>query len=388
MVNINLFKRLCFVLLLICLAEAVFAIQIGRFGDLDDILDDYTNNPGKPLDKELMDELIAMWERGELQERKDDILRELREEIKKYLQNKYLDAFSNPKELLLGFANASVFASHSATLRGYANYKNFAFAIGAMAGFRLPGGILHPIDDIIDTADNVNNLIDNPDIRLGVNIQAVSSQIGINLSQFLDGLYLGISFTYYMLYDFQDISLVTNSMGLTAHYQLIKGMDAGNGWRRGFKWGGLTAETGLIYSNTVMKGSFSLEDYEIHGFSAQGADLNLNIDIATYTIPLEVYTSAFFLWIFNAHFGAGVDLAFGKNTTSINLDTNISYQGEDVCPLQVNGGGAMSPSLVNIKIFGGLGIKLGSVILDIPLTYYFFRQGSGLSLGVTLGLVF
>jgi len=387
MKNINLYKRLALVLLLLCLAGAVFAQTVGQFGDIEDILNDYEDGSRTTLEPELIDELIAMWKRGELDNYKDRILNEINGEITDYLKNKYLNAFTYPKELILGFADASVFASGNNALRGYANYKNFAFSLGVVAGLRLPGGFLHPIDDIISAGDNI---IDNPDISLGVNLQAINSQIGINLSQILDGLYMGVSFTYYVLCNFQDFSLETNTMGLTAHYQLIKGMDAGNGWHRGFKWGGLTLGTGLIYSNTALKCNYPIGDYKVYDdFVAQGADLNLKIDITTYTIPLEVYTSAFFLWIFNVHFGVGVDVAFGRNTTSLNFDTRIVYADtDDFGPLTVTGGGSMSPSLINVKMLGGLGVKFGHFIFDIPISYYFFRKGAGLSLGVTLGAVY
>jgi hypothetical protein len=61
---------------------------------------------------------------------------------------------------------------------------------------------------------------------------------------------------------------------------------------------------------------------------------------------------------------------------------------DEVGPINVNGGGAMSPSLINPKILTGIGIMMGPVILDIPISYYFFRQGAGLSIGISLGIVY
>ncbi|MDR2701334.1 MAG: hypothetical protein LBB72_02755 [Spirochaetaceae bacterium] len=361
-----------------------FAIDIGPYGDLDTILEDHKK--GNPLEQGLLDELTAMWKRGELHEDdKNKILSEIRPEIRNYLEGKYIGAYSNPKELFRGFANASVFASHSATQRGYANYKNFAFTIGAMAGIRLPGGILHPVNDIMAVG---NRILDDPDIRLGANIQAVNSQLGINMSSLLDGLYMGIRFTFGMLYNYQDLSLKTNSLGVSAHYQLIKGMDGGNGWDRGFKWRGITVGTGLLYSNTVLSGTFELDDYSLYGFSAQETELNFNIDVTTFTIPLEIYTSAFFLWFINVQFGLGVDVAFGKNISTLGVNTMIRYEDTEVGPIQAEGSGTMSPSLINPKIVMGIGFKFGPVILDIPVNYYLFKQGSGLSLGVTLGVCY
>jgi hypothetical protein len=257
-----------------------------------------------------------------------------------------------------------------------------------MAGFRLPGGILHPIKDITAAA---TNLMDNPDMRLGANIQAFNATFGVNVSPLLDGLYMEFRYTYARLFDYENFFLNAYTLGVLAHYQLIKGMDAGNDWHRGFKWRGLTVGTGLLYSNTILSANLTLDDFNTYGLTARESKVGLEIDVSTFTIPLEIYSSGFMLWFLNVTLGFGIDIAFGKNTTSLDLNTTLSYQSpttgtkKDLDFIEVNGGGTMRPSLVNPKILAGLGFKFGPVLIDIPVSYYIFIKGSGLNLGVTVG---
>jgi len=385
----NLYKRLGMAALLVCLAGTIFAIDIGRFGDIDDILYDYENGIRTEFEQELMDELITLWEKGDLRYRKDEILGLITDEILDYVKEKHIAAYANPQELIRGFADASVFASHSATQRAFGDYKNLALTFGVMAGIRLPGGILHPVDDLINAGNKIPN---QHDISAGANLQAVNSQLAINTSTFLlDGLYLGICYTFLSTINVEGFSLKAYTLGLVAHYQIIKSVNAGNEWERAFRWRGLTVGTGLLYSNTALTGSLELNDFATYGFTASRPKFNLDITVATYTIPLEIYTSALVFWFINIPFGFGIDLAFGKSTASLSMDTTILYEGQPLNnvtdgAIHIDGGGSMTPSLINPKIMTGIGLKLGPVFLDIPINYYFYAKGSGLSIGFTLAL--
>jgi len=383
----KLYKRLGMIALLVCLAGTIFA-QVYAPNDLDDILDEIKSNG--PNKEAYLDELLTLWEGSTLNGQKKHIVDEIGSHILDRLRGEYTADYTNPHELIRGFANAQVFAGHSATQRGYGDYKEFAFTIGAMAGFRLPGGILHPIKDTLKAADA---LVDEHDIRAGANLQAVTAQIGLNTSSFLlDGLYLGLRYTYVNIIDFEELRFTSYTAGLVAHYHIIKGMDAGNGWHYGWRWRGLTFGTGFLFSNTTLTGSVELDDFDSYGFTASKPKLNLDINATTYTVPLEIYTSALMLWFINVHLGFGVDLAFGKNRSNLSLDTTVSYEDPgnndagDVGDIHASGGGTMKPSIFNPKLLGGIGFILGPVILDIPINYYPFGKGNGLSIGITLGI--
>jgi len=380
----NLYKRIGMITLLICLAGTT-SVQAITPAEIDAFIYDIKNG-----DRDRLRELMDLWETGNLTSANTtqilDELQGIKDDVLSYLKDKYITTYTSPKNLIQSFADASVYASHSASHRANQNYKDFAFTIGAMAGFRLPGGIMNPVDDIL----NAGNVIrDEHDITVGANLQAVTAQFGINTSSFLlDGLYLGIRYSYLFLVDIGDFSYSAYTIGLVAHYQLIKGVDAGNGWHHGWKWRGLTVGTGLLFSKASFTGSLELDGFtDDYGFSLVKPKLALDMDVTTFTVPLEVYTSALMLWCINMHLGFGVDLAFGKNTSSISLNSKLSYPGQNLDEnIEATGGGSMSPSLLNPRITLGIGLRFGAVTLDVPINYYFHLQGSGLSAGLTLGV--
>jgi hypothetical protein len=90
------------------------------------------------------------------------------------------------------------------------------------------------------------------------------------------------------------------------------------------------------------------------------------------------------------NFGMGMDMAFGKNHTTLNMAGTIDATGPGLNTetpgfFVVDAGGSISPTLINPKIMMDLGFKFGPVILDIPFTYYF--MGNGLNIGITVGVV-
>jgi len=390
----NLYKRFGMIALLICLAGTTFAIDVPGFGDLETILNDYLNGKPPEREKEFLNELLTMYKNGELTSQFEGRIfteSEIKEAIINFMKGEFIGAYTHPRNLIQSFADASVYASHSASHRANQNYKDFAFTIGAMAGFRLPGGIMNPVDDIVNAGKAIS---DEHDIMVGANVQAVTAQFGINTSSFLlDGLYLGLRYSYLLSLNVEDFSLTAYTVGLVAHYQLIKGVDAGNGWHHGWTWRGLTVGTGLLFSRTTLNYTGSLKlDLPTYGFGLDKTKLDLELDVITYTVPLEIYTSALMLWCINVHFGFGVDLAFGKNTSTLGVSTEAYYNDpitntpEKLDDIHATGSVSMSPSLLNPRITLGLGLRFGAVTLDVPINYYFHLEGSGLSAGLTLGV--
>ncbi|MDR2661439.1 MAG: hypothetical protein LBC31_00420 [Treponema sp.] len=290
------------------------------------------------------------------------------------------DIDDKPEKFIRGFADASVFSSSGATQRAYGEYKLWAFTIGPMIGFRLPGS--SPFN-ITDEMQNVGDTLEEDgDAKLGVNIQAITGQIGINTSKFLlDRLYLGLRFGFFKLTGMEGFDLKTFQIGVVGNYQLLKGTTAGSGILR---WRGVSAGTGFIFQKTDLTYNFTDETYTDGGFTTT-PEVEFNMDIKTFVIPLEVNTSVQLLWVLNLNLGLGVDVAFGKNDTTIGADSPVyDPSGANVGTIYVRGGGDMAPTAFNPKIMTNIGFKFGPVILDVPVTYYF---GNGFNAGITLGAV-
>ncbi|MDR1307962.1 MAG: hypothetical protein LBK74_10370 [Treponema sp.] len=298
---------------------------------------------------------------------------------------------AEPEKLLRSFADASVFSSSGATQRAFEGYDWFAFTLGAMGGVVLPGSKLNA-----EAFSNIGDTLkDKGDVSVGANIQVINAQIGVNTSAFLlENLYLGLKFGYFGIGSIESVTYNSFQIGAVASYLAVRGT-AGNR----FSWRGLSVGSGLIYQRTNLQFEYPLESYEkpfddtlgTSGVLTVEPELALDMTINTFTVPLEVNTS-FQILFFNFNFGLGMDLAFGKNHTTMDIAGPMAVSGTGIIMtapgyLTVEGGGDISPSIVNPKLMMNLGFKFGPVLLDIPLTYYFL-MGYGLNLGVTLGVVF
>ncbi|MDR1307265.1 MAG: hypothetical protein LBK74_06805 [Treponema sp.] len=303
---------------------------------------------------------------------------------------KNIDA--NPEKLIKGFADASTFSALGATQRAYGEYKLWAFTIGPMVGIRLPGS---NISGAIDEIQNVGDTLEEDgDIKAGLNIQGITGQFSLNTSKFLlDNLYLGIRFGYFNLKAVENLEFKTFHIGLTGNYQLLKGTNVVSGL---FRWRGVNVGAGLIFQRTTLGYTYELDRQEGDISGGSGGRLyvdpaiNFDMKINTFIIPLEVNTSAQLLWVLNLNLGLGVDVAFGKNTTTLNMsgDINGDTASGITTPgyLTVDAGGSMGPTIFNPKVMANIGFKFGPVIIDVPVTYYFVG-GPGFSVGITLGAV-
>ncbi|MDR1144302.1 MAG: hypothetical protein LBK77_08840, partial [Spirochaetaceae bacterium] len=276
-----------------------------------------------------------------------------------------------------------------ATQRAYGEYKLWAFTIGPMVGIRLPGS---SVSGAIDEIQNIGDTLEEDgDIKAGLNIQGITGQFGLNTSKFLlDNLYLGIRFGYFNLTAVENLEFKTFHIGLTGNYQLLKGPNVVSGL---FHWRGVNVGAGLIFQRTTLGYTYELDPQTgANGGVTLSVDPAVNFDmkINTFIIPLEVNTSVQLLWVLNLNLGLGVDVAFGKNTTTLNMSGDITGDPASGIHtpgyLTVDGGGSMGPTVFNPKVMANIGFKFGPVIIDVPVTYYFVG-GPGLSAGITLGAV-
>jgi len=313
--------------------------------------------------------------------------------------------FDSPTKFLQGMGNSSVYASHGATTRGYGGYKIFSATIGLTTGLQLPesiGSVMNDIDEITDSLER------DGDIKLGLSPNFFNVNVGLNMGVFKslpkrlgllkrDHLYFGVRVGYFKLPTglFEGVNYSSLTLGLTANYQLIPTISLA----KVIQWRGVNVGTGFIYNSSSFGISgLSLGDSIEEPIGATGAFLvmgepkaSLNMDVTTFTIPLEAVT-AIKLLIFNIPLGIGVDIAFGKTSLTGGVTSDIGYKGlppgtyqTSKGDLSVSGGVSNSPSIFNFKIMTGLGINAGPVVFDIPITYY---PASGYSVGITAGAVY
>ncbi|MDR2210981.1 MAG: hypothetical protein LBO65_05865 [Spirochaetaceae bacterium] len=314
----------------------------------------------------------------------DNILKDIQAEI--------VDINPNPWKLIRGFADASVFASTGASQRAYEGYKYFAFTVGPTVGLRFPGSGLDSAGDIANIG---GALKDDEDIEAGFNIQTITGQLSINTSAFLlENLYLGLRFGYFNFTGIDDLTVKTFQLGMVGNYQLVRGIDL---IPDRVSWRGVGLGSGFIFQQTDIRYAYVLDTYE-ENFSvgADGGTLQVAPEVVfdmranTFTVPMEINT-AFQFFVFNINFGAGVDLAFGRNHMDLTMDGTIDVRGNNLYAavpgsFTMDAGGSAVPTVVNPKLMMYLGFKFGPVVFDIPITY-FFLTGHGLSAGITLGVV-
>jgi hypothetical protein len=316
----------------------------------------------------------------------NNALNQIRDQIK--------DIDSKPEKVIRGFGNASVYASTGATLRNYAGYKLFGVALGPMFGAQLPYSIFDILGNPDIGSDVMKKLKDENDMAAGINA-GLNLQFGLNMSFLVKNLYLGLKAGYFPGNAFlpDNMKFTTFSIGATVSYQFLP--------RRQLLpanlllWRGVSFNSGVIYQGTNMGIEMPL-DKVTEGSSNFDLTIDpkvaLNIDVHTVTIPLEAVTSIRLLWFLNLAVGLGVDVGFGSSniegsaTAEIKAtSSNTQIRQDQAGSLSLSAGGKEGPSLFNPKLLLGLGLSIGPVLIDFPITFYL---DNGYSIGVTLGVNF
>jgi len=324
--------------------------------------------------------------------------------------------------LLSGFGSSAVFASHAATMRGYGDFKSFSISAGAMVGLQLPKGTGNALFDGIRSGDlfsDPGSLLDglfenftgsSEDLTIGVIPQALDIEIGFKPSAFFKALpkslslglrvgYFGFPSLIENLIDDVTLSYNTFTIGATANYQLIPTVSLAGL----LKWRGINIGAGFIYQKTTLGISVPIDlpeytngtDNEEVSFEFTNPKASINLDINTYTIPVEVST-AITLLIVNIPIGFGFDVGFGTSNLSAGVTSGLnvtpgsaaaSYiEQASAGSLSATVGGGVDVKVFNWKITTGIGITFGDFfIIDIPMTYYF---DDGFNIGVTVAVRF
>ncbi len=318
--------------------------------------------------------------------------------------NDELARYKQQTKLAKGFANASVYATRSATHQGYQDYSIFAVTTGAMFGVQGPS--FSPSYYTDEMADQIE---DDGDLYAGIGIGTSLLNVGINAAFITPGLYLNFKFGLFTLDSFANVDEVsaTNAMfGLGGNYTWIETTSLLFGL---FKWRGFSISSGIYYNRTELDVRVELDEveqeiddtpvpgpdnYTIEGSVLLDPSFKLGLRVNTVTIPVEINTSVRLLWALNLNLGLGVDFAFGSSDIILkaagDATTNIADGQEvsaTVTPGNVTIDGSTkggSPSFMNPRITTGFGINILSVKIDIPIAVYL---DSGASVGLTVGVV-
>ncbi len=304
---------------------------------------------------------------------------------------------ATPTKLGGAFANAGVFSNHAATQRGYQGYDLFAITVGTMFATQLPTMDFGKLSDIGDDIKNEG------DVEAGLGWQLWAAQAGINSKFLLDGLYLGLKFGY-MKYDLAVGDHTTKidylSLGVVANYQIFRersllGL---------LVWRGLSVGSGLLYQKNstafVYKVDRITEDVNydlgggVTGISTIVLDPNVKfgLDSNLVTIPVELTTAVRLLYVLNISVGFGFDINFGSSDLIVAFGSSIDTQNlpagvqQDTAGTIITDAGSpgAKPKAFAAKAMAGIGIGIGPVVVDIPVTYYF---NNGISVGLSVGFV-
>ena len=339
-------------------------------------------------------------------------------EIQKMVDEMIPPGFINSDNLLTGFGTSSVFASHGATMRAYADYKFMSISIGSLLGLKLPEGSTDTFTSMLSGGEGDLDSLMSEDAVFGVNPQFFSLHVGFNPSAvikiFPENLFLGLRLGFFGLSDLSiplseaeaNLNFSTFTIGLTATYQLVPTVNLVG---ETIKWRGVSVSSGLIFQTTTLDLAVPFDPViEDIGNVAGSVDLSnlklvidpratFNININTVTIPIEVMTSIKLLFL-NIPFGIGFDIGFGNSSLSVGAKAGINVEdtsGEYSNLIKQDKPGSLSigikndaipPSAFNFKIMTGLGFTFGDAfVIDIPITFYIT---DGFNLGLTLGVRF
>jgi hypothetical protein len=288
------------------------------------------------------------------------------------LLNSAFGQYQYQPKLAKGFANASVYSSDVATQRGFQGYDKFAITIGTMGAAQVP----RATSDLTYYKQLAEKLKKQGDVYVGVAWNAWALNVGVKLPA---DFYLSFKFGK-LKYSYLDFDFDGMNAGGMINYQLVSPKAPPIAI---ILWRGLSVGTGFLwqYNKTAYHYTGSLQTDA--GLAMQ-PKLKIFAKTESYVIPLELSTAIRLFWFLNIHAGGGIDFAMGSARLNYS-STGVIFNGPNINFYSVYGRqSGTGPRHYMPKIFCGPGISLGPVIIDVPLTYYFF---GGFNAGITVGVV-
>jgi len=304
--------------------------------------------------------------------------------FRQQIEDEVGDKWDDQGKLAKGLGNAAAYASHAATFQGYQGYDIFCVSVGFMLGFQAPSANPSEYSDIGDSIER------DGDIYAGVGA-GFAINLGINLGFLIDNLYANIKFGKLPKIKASNGSKVEmTTFGIGANYQIFQPRSLGLSI---LKWRGLSVGTGILYSGIetrlVLDNALKQVSYDYGGNTlTMEPGLTLGTNTKIVTIPFDVTTSIRLLWVLNLNLGFGLDFMMGKTDINIvnrnNVDDSSTGVGTDGILVVDASTLNKNPNVASFRIMTGLGLVLGPVFIDLPVTYH---VASGASIGLSLGVV-
>ena len=319
------------------------------------------------------------------------------------------------------FGQANALTSVGGSLFGYQGYKLFALSLGTTVSLASDMDTLNTVLSLINSDDAETELetkLKNDGFAVGVSIQGINANVGINLNWLIDRLYGGVVFgatnveidskdglTSSVLgadvysdpdmsagVDGLNASISTKIFGVTANYQLIKPLNI----PILFRWNGINVGSGFIYTGYNINAKADISELLAEGDVAIDPGTFVGVfDITSnaVTIPMEISTGVRLLSTLNISFGLGADIQMGSSAVTFDLQTNNpDSMGTKILTAVLNGilesekmsfpyNNPGDIQFINPKAMIGVGIGLGPLtLLDLSVT-------GNITPAQTLGLV-
>lgn len=297
-------------------------------------------------------------------------------------------ALGSQKKVARGMADATGFASQAGTLQGYENYEWGALMVGGMVGIQVPGLQIPTssyINEIGRTFENTRDVYAGGSASVAINLGLNAGRLGVRI--FDHDIYFNAK--YFALGRDFTISGVPISASVST-YGAGVALPVFNSWYlwKGFvAWRGLSIDLGLYYNKEHVVAS--IDKALPANISTYNLKLNSNAKVgfqtSVVTIPIDLVTSFQLLYLLNLSFGVGVDFNSGSGSVILNSPATVTYQGQTQGTLVVNGSTTgVAPDAVRTRVMVGLGLNLGPLKVDVPVTWY---PASGFGVGASVGAV-
>ncbi|NCN26242.1 hypothetical protein GW915_01600 [bacterium] len=186
-----------------------------------------------------------------------------------------------------------------------------------------------------------------------------------------------------------ELSLEAKSWGLHAQYKYIDPVSLA----RLVRWHGIDFTTGYRYNSIEGGTDIALSKNSVKNIDGFGETTlsfsglaDINLDIATHTIPLEVSSAIRVLYSIFAYGGAGADVSFGKSRASGSLSNSSVTASGGAGTISATGtldiAETKKPQLASLKYFVGGGVEMGVLSVYAQWHQSLTNDTLGFALGV------
>ncbi|MBC7691439.1 MAG: hypothetical protein H7222_06685 [Methylotenera sp.] len=287
---------------------------------------------------------------------------------------------------LKGIANSAVISGAGVGVDYATKYSLFDVGIAVGVGADLGGASLTDVANGNVKANQIAGFAGQYSLMIGVPAHLSKGKIS-----FLDLNRLKI-YVNYLSSSFNKSGLQSHfsSWGTDFQYKIVPERSAGLGVAR---WNGVDLTSGVRYSSMDLLIAQAINQ-SATGTAGGGSVTaafngiaNVGANVHTFTVPVEVSTSARVAYFLTPYVGLGVDLSFGSATSVANVNGPISVTSNSG-PTGVTGVGSLDlgenqgPQFLNLRYFVGAQIEAGVVAIFVQLNQAVTNDTTGVAAGL------